>query len=94
MNIRIQPTLDEALRVFFPPEPVVEPAEEDDEKDDFSSHPLNDRRLQRVCAEALLDNRVEDMENTATALSEGLREALENADGEAGEDQLQCDDGG
>ena len=84
-------TLDEALKVFSPPKAEVDLTEEDDEGEEPGSRPLNDRRLQQTCAEALLDNREEDLEGMATALSEGLREALETGEDEGGEDRWSCD---
>lgn len=83
-------TLDEALKVFSPLKPEIEPADEEDEEEP-GSRPLNERRLQRACAEALLDDREEELKDTAQSLSEGLREALETGEDEGGEDEWQCE---
>lgn len=88
-------TLDDALSVFAPP-PADQPPEpddpsEDEDDDDTGSRILNEKKLEKTCAEALLDNREEDLEQNATALSEGLRQALDSSDEESGEDEWSCE---
>ena len=80
--------LDEAAQIFRgkPDAPVVD-EDDRDEDDEPSGKPLNEKRTQAVCTEALLDNREEELGRNADALSEGLRAAIEDenaADGEEG----------
>lgn len=86
-------TLDEAFKAFSPLKPELDPADDEDDEaeEDSRSRLLNDRRLQRACAEALLDDREEELEDTATALSDGLREALETGEDEGDENDWQCE---
>ena len=91
-NVLGNVTLDDALKVFAPTrKPVNEPNPEQDEDQETSSRALNGPRMQGACADALLDNRQEELEHNASVLSEGLREALDASEGESGDDQWQAD---
>ncbi|MBB5030537.1 ATP-binding protein [Prosthecobacter vanneervenii] len=86
-------TLDDALSVFAPPpaDQHQEPQDPTEDEDDTSNRILNEKKLERTCAEALLDNREEDLEQNATALSEGLREALDSSDKVGDEGEWSCE---
>ena len=82
--------LDEALKVFAPPPKPDEP--DDDTPDDGpETRTLNERKLQRASAEALLDNRKEELQQNADALSKGLREALQAGEDSGDEDNWQSE---
>jgi len=84
-------TLDEALRVFAPPAPEPDGTHKSGETDDESeSDTLTEKRLQQTCADALLDDREDELERNATALSEGLRRALDEGD-DGGDDDWKCE---
>lgn len=81
--------LDEAVQIFRgkPDAPEVDDPRKQDEDDgqEDSGKPLNEKRVQAACSEALLDNRDEELANNADALSQGLRAAIEDeSDGEEG----------
>jgi DNA polymerase III delta prime subunit len=79
-------TLDEASRVLRekpvpeddPPTPPVDPPSPDI---------LNEKRRRQVSVEALLDGDEGDLRNNAERLSESLRHAIDEGDGDGGEDQ-------
>ena len=79
--------LDEAVQIFrgkpaAPEENNEEKTEEEEEKkEEEADRPLNDKRLQATCTEALLDNREEELEKNAEALSQALRSAIEDDSG-------------
>lgn len=85
-------SLDEALEVFTPPtpEPAVDTPADDTDDDSSAVAPLNEQRLQQTCADALLDDRDEELEHNATTLSQGLRRALDEGD-TSSDDEWQCD---
>jgi hypothetical protein len=85
-------TLDDARKVFDPPKKVipVEDEKANDDVNDAPSRPLDERRMQAACADGLLDDRKEELERNADALSKGLREALDSGEGEVGDDEWQA----
>jgi len=98
-NIRRNPTadalsavtLDEALQVFTPPAPKPDDESQSDETgDEDEPATLNEKRLQRASADALLDDREEELENNAKALSKALRAALDGGE-DGGDDEWECE---
>lgn len=97
-NIRRSPTpdalgevtLDEALKVFAPPRPEPDNTTTADDQQEDEPTTLNEKRLQRTCADALLDNRNEELESNAEALSQSLRAALDDGD-DGGHDEWVCE---
>lgn len=83
-------TLDEAFKVFGPP-PKPEDKPKDEEENEEETRPLNEKKLQRVCADALLEDRDEELLENAEALSQGLRAALEDSDEDGDEEQWNCE---
>lgn len=73
--------LDEAMQVFRG-KPDVESNdkqdEDEDDQQDNAGKPLNEKRVQAACTEALLDNRDDELTRNADALSQGLRAAIED----------------
>lgn len=82
-------SLDEALKVFAPP-PKPDGPDDDTPGDDPDTR-LNERRLQKAFAEALLDDRKEELQQNADALSKGLREALQEGEDSGDEDHWQSE---
>ena len=80
--------LDEALKVFAQL-PKTSGKREDDHK--IETRTLNERRLEKVFAEALLDNREQELQDNAAKLSKALRETLGGSDSIGVEDQWQSD---
>ena len=84
--------LDEANRLLRGkpvPEPAPEPEPDDDEDDDGddTGPTLNDKRRSHAAIEGLLDGREDELRANAERLSESLRQAIEEGDGESGEDE-------
>jgi hypothetical protein len=82
--------LDEALKVFAPP-PRPDGPDDDTPDDEPETRTLNERRLQKASAEALLDDREEELQQNADALSKGLREALLEGEDSGDEDHWQSE---
>lgn len=82
--------LDEALKVFAPP-PKPDGPNDDTPGDEPETRTLNERRLQKASAEALLDDREEELQQNADALSKGLREALQEGEDSGDEDHWQSE---
>jgi hypothetical protein len=85
-------TLDEALQVLRPKIEKTDLSEEKDtdtETNDVSIRPLDSKRMQQVCASALLDDRDEELRNNAEALRSALKAALEANDDEV-KDEWEC----
>ena len=82
--------LDEALKVFAPP-PKPEGQDDDTPGDEPETRTLNERRLQQASADALLDDREEELRQNADALSTGLREALQEGEDSGDEDHWQSE---
>lgn len=83
-------SLDDATRLLKgqpAPEPESEPnEEEDDDGEGGSSAVLTEKRRSHAAIEGLLDGREEELRGNAERLSESLRRAIEDGDGESGED--------
>jgi hypothetical protein len=87
-------TLDEARNVFRgkadderpdDDEPVLDDDDEDEDRAG-GNKPIGEKKLQAVCTEALLDNREEELERNAAALSSSLRSAIEDGEADSGRD--------
>lgn len=83
-------SLGEALKVFTPPKPEPEDTAEPDSQEPGEPNTLNEKRLQRTCADALLDDREVELESNAEALSKGLRAALDEGEN-GGDDEWECE---
>lgn len=83
-------SLGEALKVFTPPKPESEDTTQPDDQEQGEPATLNEQRLQRTCADALLDDREEELESNADALSKGLRVALDEGEG-SGDGEWECE---
>jgi len=83
-------SLDEALKVFTPPKPEPDVTAQPDGQEQDEPVTLNEKRLQRTCADALLDDREEELESNAEALSKGLRAALDEGE-DGGDDEWECE---
>ena len=59
--------------------------------DEPETRTLNERRLQKASAEALLDDREEELEQNAETLSKGLRDALQEGEDSGDEDHWQSE---
>lgn len=84
-------SLDEALKVFAPAPKPDGPKNDDAPADEPETRTLNERRLQKVSAEALLDDREEELQQNAAALSKGLRDALQEGEDSGDEDHWQSE---
>ena len=84
-------SLDEALKVFAPPPKPDGPPDDDAPDEESETRMLNERRLQRASAEALLDDREAELTQTAEALSKGLRDALQEGADSGDEDHWQSE---
>lgn len=82
-------SLDEALKVFAPPPKPDGPEDDDTPGDEPETRTLNERRMQKVSTEALLDDREEELEQNAEVLSKGLRDALQEGEDSGDEDHWQ-----
>lgn len=82
-------TLDEAVKVFAPPKPEPDGDLPPDDEPDDEPTTLDEKRLQRTCADALLDDREQELEHNSQALSESLRAALDEG-GDDGDDEWEC----
>ncbi len=83
--------LDEAKRLLRGrPEPIPDPepdeSVEEGEGDTDTGPVLNDKRRSRAAVEGLLDGRDDELRTNAERLSESLRKAIDEGDGESGED--------
>lgn len=81
-------TLDEAQTLFRPAKEAPSPAEEDPDDEDEPSTELNYKKLARETAEALLDNRQEELQAAADAMEEALIETLA-CNGQQAEGQIE-----
>ena len=95
-EIRCSPTvkllsdicLDDALNVFAQ---VPKSGDQRAVDPETEARTLNKRRLEKVFAEALLDNREQELKDNAATLSKALREALGSGDSSGNEDEWQSD---
>jgi hypothetical protein len=84
-------TLDEAMRVLRgKPEPALETEDgtnSEDDGDENKATTLNEKRRSQTAIEGLLDGREDELRANAERLSHSLRRAIEEGDGESGEDE-------
>lgn len=84
-------TLDEALKVFAAPTKAESSEDKTEPTDRAESNTLNQYRLKMASAEALLDDRKEELERNADSLSKGLRESLQEGEETGDEGHWQSD---
>lgn len=83
-------SIDDALLVLRPQSiKLEEPKKKDEDDSSDGSRPLDPKRMQQACADALLANREDELVKNSEGLSKALHEALDSDDG-SGDESWSC----